>query len=143
DKRYAKLEELVKVPSEVREQAECLQREVKQLYKEIKTIEYNIVLKKAETKVFVWFERNNEIVEKQYINELEKSQDDAVRMMWNDINKKKLEGEKKFKTSRELMKSGARKIRESIKKEIAEIDLMIQSQNQLYSFYEQQSMTLW
>ncbi|CAG8670477.1 11153_t:CDS:1, partial [Funneliformis caledonium] len=142
-KRYAKLEELVKVPSEVREQAEFLQREVKQLYKEIKTIECNIVLKKAETKVFVWFERNNEIVEKQYINELEKSQDDAVRMMWNDINKKKLEGEKKFKTSRELMKSGARKIRESIKKEIAEIDLMIQSQNQLYSFYEQQSMTLW
>ncbi|CAI2167342.1 12057_t:CDS:1, partial [Funneliformis geosporum] len=143
DKRYAKLEELVKVPSEVREQAECLQREVKQLYKEIKTIEYNIVLKKAETKVYVWFERNNEIVEKQYIYELEKTQDDAVRMMWNDIDKKKLEGEKKFKTSRELMKSGARKIRESIKKEIAEIDLMIQSQNQLYSFYEQQSMILW
>src|ERR1051326_1883702 len=62
DKKYSKLEELVIVPSKVREQAECLQREVQRLHKEIKQIEYNIVLKKAETKVLVWFEKSNDIV---------------------------------------------------------------------------------
>ena len=74
---------------------------------------------------------------------MEKSQDEAVRMMWNDIEMKKLEGEMKFKESRKLMKSGARMIREAIKKEIAEIDLMIESKKQMFSFYEQQSMIWW
>jgi hypothetical protein len=143
DKKYSKLEELVKVPSEVREQAECLQREVEQLYKKIKRIEYDIVLKKAETKVLIWFEKSNHIVDRQYITDLEKAQDDAVRMMWNEIDMKKLEGETKFKESRKLMKSGARMIREAIKREIAEIDLMIENKKQIYSFYEQQSMIWW
>ncbi|RIA92944.1 hypothetical protein C1645_763710 [Glomus cerebriforme] len=143
DKRYSKLEELVEVPSKVREQAECLQREVAQLHKEIKRIEFNIVSKKSETKVLVWFERSNDIVDKQYILDLENSQDEQVRMMWNEIEAKRLEGEMKFKESRELMKSGARKVREVIKKEIAEIDLMTENKKQLYSFYEQQSMIWW
>jgi hypothetical protein len=143
EERYSKLEELVKVPSKIREQAECLKREAAQLYKEIKRIEYNIVWKKAETKVLIWFERENDIVDRQYIAELEKSQDKEIEMMWDDIEMKRLKGEMKFKESRELMKSGARKVREAIKKEIAEIDLMTESKKQLYSFYEQQSMIWW
>ncbi|GBC15977.2 hypothetical protein RhiirA5_354144 [Rhizophagus irregularis] len=143
EERYSKLEELVKVPSKIREQAECLRREASQLYKEIKRIEYNIVWKKAETKVLIWFERENDIIDTEYVNELEKSQDEEIEMMWNDIEMKRLEGEVKSKESRELMKSGARKVREAIKKEIADIDLMTENKKQLYSFYEQQSMIWW
>ncbi|GES96907.1 hypothetical protein GLOIN_2v1569105 [Rhizophagus clarus] len=105
DERYSKLEELVKVPSKIREQAECLKREAAQLYREIKRIEYNIVLKKAETKVLIWFERENDTINRQYIVELEKCQDVEIEEMWNEIDMKKIESEKKFKESRELMKS--------------------------------------